>query len=66
VLAIAASSLVFAAAHHVGAHGEPWTLHAFAFRSVAGAAFGAIFWFRSLAHAVYAHVFYDILVAAAS
>jgi CAAX prenyl protease-like protein len=64
VLAIAGSSLVFAAAHHLGAHGEPWTVHAFAFRAVAGAAFGAIFWFRSLAHAVYAHVLYDILVAA--
>jgi len=63
-IAIAGSSLVFAAAHHVGAHGEPFTAHAFAFRAVAGAAFGAIFWFRSLAHAVYAHVFYDILVAA--
>jgi membrane protease YdiL (CAAX protease family) len=62
--AIAASSLLFAAAHHLGAHGEPWTVHAFAFRAVAGAAFGAIFWFRSLAHAVYAHVLYDILVAA--
>ena len=64
VLAIAGSSVVFAAAHHVGAHGEPWTVHAFAFRAVAGAAFGAIFWFRSLAHAVYAHVLYDVLVAA--
>lgn len=64
VLAIAGSSVLFAAAHHVGAHGEPWTAHAFAFRAVAGAAFGAIFWFRSLAHAVYAHVLYDILVAA--
>lgn len=63
-IAIAASSVIFAAAHHVGAHGEPWTAHAFAFRTVAGAAFGAIFWFRSLAHAVYAHVFYDIVVAA--
>jgi hypothetical protein len=62
--AIAVSSLVFAAAHHAGAHGEPWTAHAFAFRAVAGAVFGAIFWFRSLAHAVYAHVLYDILVAA--
>jgi len=66
ILAIAVSSLVFAAAHHLGAHGEPWTGHAFAFRAVAGAAFGAIFWFRSLAHAVYAHVLYDVLVAATS
>lgn len=65
-LAIAVSSLLFAAAHHLGAHGEPWTVHAFAFRSVAGAAFAAMFWFRSLAHAVYAHVLYDILVAAAT
>ena len=62
-LAITASSLVFAAAHHVGRLGEPWTAHAFAFRAVAGAVFGAIFWFRSLAHAVYAHVLYDLLVA---
>jgi membrane protease YdiL (CAAX protease family) len=62
-IAIAASSLVFAAAHHAGAHGEPWTAHAFAFRAIAGAVFGAVFWFRSLAHAVYAHVFYDLLVA---
>jgi hypothetical protein len=66
VLAIAGSSLLFAAAHHLGVHGEPWTVHAFAFRAVAGAAFGAIFWFRSLAHAVYAHVLYDVLVAATS
>jgi hypothetical protein len=63
-LAIAGSSLLFAVAHHVGAHGEPWTAHAFAFRAVCGVAFGAMFWFRSLAHAVYAHVLYDVLVAA--
>ena len=63
-LAIAVSSLAFAAAHHVGRLGEPWTAHAFAFRAVAGAVFGAIFWFRSLAHAVYAHVLYDVLAAA--
>jgi len=65
-LAIAVSSLGFAAAHHIGAHGEPWAVHAFAFRAIAGVAFGAIFWFRSLAHVVYAHVMYDLLVAAAS
>jgi membrane protease YdiL (CAAX protease family) len=63
-LALVASSLLFAAAHHLGAHGEPFTTHAFAFRTLAGAAFGAIFWYRSLAHAVYAHVLYDLVVAA--
>lgn len=61
-LALVASSVVFAAAHHVGIGGEPWTQHAFAFRCLAGVAFGLIFWFRSLAHVVYAHVLYDLLV----
>lgn len=64
VFALFASSLLFAAAHHVGPYGEPYTNHAFAFRACAGAVFGAIFWFRSLAHAVYAHVLYDLVVAA--
>lgn len=62
-VALAISTAIFAAAHHVGAHGEPWSAHAFAFRCVAGAAFGLVFWYRSLAHAVYAHVLYDVLVA---
>lgn len=61
-LALVGSSVVFAAAHHVGVHGEAFTAHAFAFRIVAGCVFGAVFWFRSLAHAVYAHVLYDVLV----
>ena len=64
LVALIASSLLFAAAHHVGPYGEPYTAHAFAFRTCAGAAFAAIFWFRSLAHAVYAHVLYDLVVAA--
>ncbi len=62
--ALAVSSVLFAGAHHLGAHGEAFTLHAFVFRSLAGVAFGAIFWFRSLAHAVYAHALYDLVVAA--
>ena len=61
-LALAGSAALFALAHHIGPHGEPLTLHAFAFRTLAGAAFGAIYWYRSLAHAVYAHVLYDLAV----
>lgn len=63
-VALVASSLLFSAAHHVGPYGEPYTTHAFAFRAFAGAAFAGIFWFRSLAHAVYAHVLYDLVVVA--
>jgi hypothetical protein len=61
--ALIASSFAFAAAHHVGAAGEPWAADAVAFRALAGAAFAAIAWHRSLAHAVYAHVLYDLYVA---
>jgi hypothetical protein len=59
-LALVGSSLVFAAAHHWA--GEPWDDRVFAFRSLAGAAFALVFWYRSLAHAVWAHALYDVYV----
>lgn len=62
-IAVALSAGLFALAHHAT---EPFTAHAFASRCVAGAAFALIFWYRSFAHAVYAHVFYDLVVAATS
>ncbi|HEX4451145.1 MAG TPA: CPBP family intramembrane glutamic endopeptidase [Kofleriaceae bacterium] len=61
-IAFAISSPLFALAHHIGPYGEPFSMHAFAFRTLAGLAFAAIYWFRSLAHAVYAHAMYDIVV----
>nr|HEX4314181.1 CPBP family glutamic-type intramembrane protease [Kofleriaceae bacterium] len=64
-IAIALSAALFALAHHANA-GEPFTVHAFASRCVAGAAFALIFWYRSFAHAVYAHVFYDLVIAITS
>jgi hypothetical protein len=65
-IALVGSAALFALAHHAGPHGEALTAHALAYRLLAGCAFGAIFWYRSLAHAVYAHVLYDLLVAATS
>ncbi|MBX3156969.1 MAG: CPBP family intramembrane metalloprotease [Deltaproteobacteria bacterium] len=59
---LVASSVAFSAAHHAGPLGEPFSMHVFAYRALAGAAFAAMFWFRSLAHAVYAHILYDLLV----
>jgi Type II CAAX prenyl endopeptidase Rce1-like len=61
-IALVVSAVAFSAAHHLGPYGEPYTQHAFLFRCLAGLVFGLVFWFRSLAHAVYAHAFYDILV----
>jgi hypothetical protein len=62
VVAFVASSLLFSAAHHIGAAGEPFTLDAFIYRALAGVLFGIIFYYRSLAHAVYTHAFYDVYV----
>jgi hypothetical protein len=61
-LALVASSLLFSWAHHLGPHGEAWHRDVFVYRALAGAVFALIFWFRSLAHAVYAHVLYDVWV----
>jgi membrane protease YdiL (CAAX protease family) len=60
--AVLLSALVFAAAHHLGRAGEAFAPAAFCFRVLAGVALGATFWMRSLAHAVYAHVAFDLLV----
>jgi hypothetical protein len=61
-VAFAVSSVLFSAAHHLGAHGEPWEVEVFVYRILAGVLFAAIFYWRSLAHAVYTHALYDIYV----
>jgi hypothetical protein len=63
VLAIIATSIAFAAAHHLGQYGEALSLHAMVYRSLAGVVFAVIYWYRSLGHAVYAHTLYDLSVA---
>ena len=61
-IALAASALLFSAAHHAGPLGEPFDQSVFVYRAMAGVVFGLIFYFRSLAHAVYAHFLYDLYV----
>lgn len=61
-LAFVISSILFSAAHHIGAGGDPWSLQLFIYRSLAGIVFGALYYFRSLAHATYTHALYDVYV----
>jgi membrane protease YdiL (CAAX protease family) len=61
-LAALGSALLFALAHHFGAGGETFTLTVFVYRAIAGLVFAAIFYYRSLAHAVYSHFLYDFYV----
>ncbi len=58
--AVLVSSVLFSAAHHLGP--EPFSLYAFAFRTLAGAIFCVIFAWRGLAVAAYSHAIYDVLV----
>ena len=61
-IALAVSSLVFSGVHHIGPLGDEWDAGVFTYRTLAGVVFGVIFYFRSLAHAVYTHFFYDVYV----
>jgi hypothetical protein len=61
-LAITASSLLFAAAHHAGSPGEPFTWYAFSFRWAAGIVFAWVFTARGFGVAVGTHAAYDLLV----
>jgi membrane protease YdiL (CAAX protease family) len=62
VLAAVGSSLVFAAAHHWGDHGEPMHTARFAFRTAAGLVFSGLYVTRGLGVAVGAHAGYNVLV----
>jgi hypothetical protein len=61
-LAMVASSLLFSAVHHFGPYGDDWQLAVFTYRALAGVLFAVVFYFRSLAHAVYTHFLYDVYV----
>jgi membrane protease YdiL (CAAX protease family) len=60
--AAAITSLIFAAAHYVGPHGEAFGLFSFACRFVAGVFFCALFVYRGFGVAAGTHAVYDILV----
>lgn len=62
LFALLGSALLFSGAHHIGPMGDPFTWTVFTYRALAGAIFGLIFYYRSLAHAVYTHFLYDFYV----
>ena len=62
VSAVAASSLLFAAAHYVGPAGFDLALSSFVFRTVAGVFFAVVFIYRGFGIAAGSHAAYDLLV----
>jgi hypothetical protein len=61
-LAATLGALAFAAAHHIGSHGEKLDPIVFAFRTMAGLFFTALYVTRGYGIAVGAHAGYDVLV----
>jgi hypothetical protein len=61
-LAMTASALAFAGAHHIGPLAEPFVWFNFIFRWLAGLFFAGVFVLRGFGIAVGAHAAYDILV----
>lgn len=62
VLATVVGALVFSLSHHVGPLGEPFTVAAFLFRTVAGLFFSALFLLRGFGIAAWTHALYDVWV----
>ena len=62
IAGLAVSAILFSLAHHVGPHGEAFAIDVSTYRALAGVVFGLIFYYRSLAHAVYSHFLYDLYV----
>jgi hypothetical protein len=62
VLAGVGAAVAFAAAHHMGEHGEPMVPAVFLFRVLAGLYFTLLFVGRGFGIAVGAHAGYDVLV----
>src|SRR5262249_51793858 len=62
VLAAFASALLFAGAHHVGPHGDPFNIYVLSFRTFAGLSCAGLYCARGFGIAVGAHAGYDVLV----
>jgi membrane protease YdiL (CAAX protease family) len=62
LLIVSVSSMGFAAYHYLGS--EPFTMPSFAFRTIAGVYFAAVFLWRGFGVTVGAHAGYDVLIHA--
>jgi membrane protease YdiL (CAAX protease family) len=62
IVSILLSAYVFSDYHHWGLTGEPYSARIFAFRFHAGILLGAVYLYRGLGIAAFAHGFYDVLV----
>src|SRR5262249_23076199 len=61
-VAMIASALIFAVAHHIGPYGEPFERRLFLYRLLAGLYFALVFQTRGFGVSVGTHACYDVMV----
>jgi membrane protease YdiL (CAAX protease family) len=58
-LAAVVGAVVFAAFHYVGPYGDPFQVRSFAFRTISGVAFSALYLVRGFGITAWTHALYD-------
>jgi Type II CAAX prenyl endopeptidase Rce1-like len=58
-LAVVVSAVVFSAFHYIGPYGDPFQVRSFAFRTISGVAFSALYLVRGFGITAWTHALYD-------
>ena len=59
VLATVVGAVVFSAFHYIGPYGDPFQVQSFAFRTISGVAFSALYLVRGFGITAWTHALYD-------
>jgi CAAX prenyl protease-like protein len=62
IAATVAGAAIFSAFHYIGPYGDRWQLYSFAFRTVAGLFFSALYLTRGFGITAWTHALYDVLL----
>ena len=62
VLATVVGAVIFSAFHYVGPYGDPFQLQSFAFRTISGVAFSALYLARGFGITAWTHALYDVFL----
>lgn len=65
IFAVIVGALLFSAAHYVGSYGDRLTLYSFAYRTLAGVFFSALYLLRGFGITAWTHALYDVFVLVA-
>jgi hypothetical protein len=63
--AVVLGALVFSAFHYIGPYGDEWRVFSFAYRTIAGLFFSALYLTRGFGITAWTHALYDVLVLVA-